>query len=298
MGLKLSSKKRAKRSDLVDQQLQKDLIQENQTIKIIVLGTGDSGKSTLLKQMRIVFQGGLPENDKKLYKDTIRANIIRDMVSLLKAAEDLEISLNESNKSLAKYFYSSVTPDSESLNQELAFQNRSKFQIPDQLIFINNYTWRVVDVGGQRSERRKWIHHFDDVDVFIYIVAISEYDQQLFEDSAINRMHESMSLFNKTANSENFKEKNCILFFNKTDLFQKKLKTSPLSKFFPDFNFENDPQSGHEFFKQKFLSIGRNHNRHIFTHFTCAIDTDSMKLVLEAVNVTIIENHLKKDGFI
>jgi hypothetical protein len=40
----------------------------------------------------------------------------------------------------------------------------------------------VFDVGGQRSERRKWIHLFDNVHTIIYVCAISEYDQVLLED--------------------------------------------------------------------------------------------------------------------
>ena len=38
-------------------------------------------------------------------------------------------------------------------------------------------TYRIVDVGGLRSERRKWIHCFDDVKAVIFITAINEYDQ-------------------------------------------------------------------------------------------------------------------------
>ena len=40
---------------------------------------------------------------------------------------------------------------------------------------------RMVDVGGQRSERRKWIHCFDNVTSVMFLVAISEYDQLLQE---------------------------------------------------------------------------------------------------------------------
>lgn len=39
----------------------------------------------------------------------------------------------------------------------------------------------MVDVGGQRSERRKWIHCFENVTSIIFLVALSEYDQILFE---------------------------------------------------------------------------------------------------------------------
>lgn len=39
----------------------------------------------------------------------------------------------------------------------------------------------MVDVGGQRSERRKWIHCFDNVTSLIFLAAVSEYDQVLYE---------------------------------------------------------------------------------------------------------------------
>lgn len=40
----------------------------------------------------------------------------------------------------------------------------------------------MIDVGGQRSERRKWIRCFDDVGLVIFLVAMSEFDQTLKED--------------------------------------------------------------------------------------------------------------------
>lgn len=42
---------------------------------------------------------------------------------------------------------------------------------------------RMVDVGGQRSERRKWIHCFENVTSIIFLVALSEYDQVLVESA-------------------------------------------------------------------------------------------------------------------
>ena len=41
---------------------------------------------------------------------------------------------------------------------------------------------RMFDVGGQRSERKKWIHCFEGVTAIIFIVAMSEYDLTLAED--------------------------------------------------------------------------------------------------------------------
>ncbi len=45
--------------------------------------------------------------------------------------------------------------------------------------------YRMVDVGGQRSERRKWIHCFENVTSVMFLVAISEYDQVLYESDEV-----------------------------------------------------------------------------------------------------------------
>lgn len=46
----------------------------------------------------------------------------------------------------------------------------------------------MFDVGGQRSERKKWIHCFENVTSIIFCVALSEYDQVLLEESSQVRM--------------------------------------------------------------------------------------------------------------
>ena len=45
--------------------------------------------------------------------------------------------------------------------------------------------YRMVDVGGQRSERRKWIHCFEHVTSVMFLVALSEYDQTLVESDEV-----------------------------------------------------------------------------------------------------------------
>jgi hypothetical protein len=47
---------------------------------------------------------------------------------------------------------------------------------------MGSYTCRMFDVGGQRSERKKWIHCFENVNCLLFLVAISGYDQCLLED--------------------------------------------------------------------------------------------------------------------
>ena len=47
---------------------------------------------------------------------------------------------------------------------------------------LGQLTYKMFDVGGQRSERKKWIHVFDNVQVVLFLAAISGYDQVLVED--------------------------------------------------------------------------------------------------------------------
>ena len=62
-----------------------------------------------------------------------------------------------------------------------------KIQFYPQSHKTHHQNCRVYDVGGQRSERKKWIHCFEDVNAIIFISAISEYDQVLYEDETTVR---------------------------------------------------------------------------------------------------------------
>jgi guanine nucleotide-binding protein subunit alpha len=93
----------------------------------------------------------------------------------------------------------------------------------------------MFDVGGQRSERKKWIHCFEAVTSIIFCVALSEYDQVLLEESRQNRMMESLVLFESVINSRWFLRTSIILFLNKTDVFKSKLPKVPLERYFPDY---------------------------------------------------------------
>ncbi len=66
---------------------------------------------------------------------------------------------------------------------------------------IDGSPFEIYDVGGQRNERKKWIHCFDDVTAVIFVVALSEYDQTLFEDSTTNRLLEAVELFGDICNN-------------------------------------------------------------------------------------------------
>ena len=63
--------------------------------------------------------------------------------------------------------------------------------------------------------------------------------QLLYEDNETNRMHESLNLFASIVNNIYFEGKPFIVFFNKFDLFEEKIKTSSLAKFFPGYQGDN-----------------------------------------------------------
>merc|ERR1711983_303487 len=68
--------------------------------------------------------------------------------------------------------------------------------------YYKNMLFKMYDVGGQRSHRKKWLYCFEDVTAIIFCTAISEYDLTLEEDEETNRMMESMSLFDSICNNK------------------------------------------------------------------------------------------------
>jgi len=167
---------------------------------------------------------------------------------------------------------------------------------------IKSMDFAMFDVGGQRNERRKWIHCFDNVDAVVFVAALSEFDQVLFEDETQNRLDEALDLFAQIVNSKWFKNSSLILFLNKKDLFEKKLK----EKNFADYVNKSDKHESYEgpnemmpcaeFQKKIFLKRNKNQDKSIFSHITTAIDTGNVKFVFNAVVAMILENNLKESG--
>ena len=89
---------------------------------------------------------------------------------------------------------------------------------------IEDRQYEMYDVGGQRNERRKWAHCFEGVTGIIFVASLSDYDQKMFEDETTNRMKDSVYLFRDICANPAFAETPIILFLNKRDLFQKKIR--------------------------------------------------------------------------
>lgn len=67
--------------------------------------------------------------------------------------------------------------------------------ITETLFELGQMNFRMMDVGGQRSERKKWIHCFEGVQCLLFMVALSGYDQCLVEDqNAVRFLSPSLPL--------------------------------------------------------------------------------------------------------
>ncbi|KAI5964350.1 GPA1 [Candida pseudojiufengensis] len=414
-------------NDMIEQSLHLNKQNSKKGVKLLLLGAGESGKSTVLKQLKLLHKGGFSQQERMQYSQIIWCDVLQSMKILIIQARKLKIPLDcdkpnnplipykqcilrsdaltqidttiaggnnflndyilkydEKSKNKRKMNSTGVVEflggdsnknkensyeddddeelDSENLHllnkqqqeqrysrQDVAeaihklwtldsgikkcyersnefqfessadyyFNNVFNFADPTYLssdldilkgrikttgitetnFTINSFQFKVLDAGGQRSERKKWIHCFDDITAVLFVLAINEYDQMLFEDERVNRMHESIILFDQLCNSNWFKNTPFILFLNKIDIFEKKIQKNPIKKYFPDYNGKNnDFNESIKFFETNFLKMNRNLNRPIYIHRTCATDTNSMKFVLSAVADMIIQQNLKKSG--
>jgi hypothetical protein len=159
----------------------------------------------------------------------------------------------------------------------------------------------MVDVGGQRSERRKWLHCFDNMSALIYLVALDEYDMVLEEDRTTNRMEESIKLFQKLTASKWFLKTPVILFLNKSDIFKEKILKKPLTNHFDDYAEMKDKLEGEtefdkscEYIKQQYLSVITD--KVVYPYVTCAIDRGNCTKVFKSVKDTVVTGHMDNTG--
>ncbi|KAI4466707.1 gtp-binding protein alpha subunit [Holotrichia oblita] len=127
------------------------------------------------------------------------------------------------------------------------------------------------------DRRGKWIHCFEDVTAIIFCVAMSEYDQVLHEDETTNRMQESLKLFDSICNNKWFTDTSIILFLNKKDLFEEKIRKSPLTICFPEYA---GPKSTAKLrrIQAQFEAKTNQQPKEIYCHMTCATTQHSIRL--------------------
>jgi len=236
-----------------------------------------------------VFPSDVAEAVKYLWQDDgVRACFVRSR----------EYQLNDS----AGYYFDAIDrisqPDYLPTDQDVLRSRVKTTGITETTFHIGELTYRMLDVGGQRSERKKWIHCFENVTAIVFLVAISEYDQCLVEDESVNRMQEALTLFDSICNSRWFVKTSIILFLNKIDLFRDKLPRSPLGNFFPDYEGGENYDAACDYILNRFVTLNQSDVKQIYTHFTCATDTNQIRFVMAAVNDIIIQGNLRDVGLL
>eukprot|EP00595_Chromulina_sp_UTEXLB2642_P003257 CAMPEP_0196763246 /NCGR_PEP_ID=MMETSP1095-20130614/3683_1 /TAXON_ID=96789 ORGANISM="Chromulina nebulosa, Strain UTEXLB2642" /NCGR_SAMPLE_ID=MMETSP1095 /ASSEMBLY_ACC=CAM_ASM_000446 /LENGTH=356 /DNA_ID=CAMNT_0042116007 /DNA_START=137 /DNA_END=1207 /DNA_ORIENTATION=+ len=309
MGCMLSSSATVKPlKNEVDKQLEEAQELEKYIYKILLLGAGESGKSTVVKQIKMLYKvgGGPSAREIQEYILAIRRNVLEAIQILIEASKTLGVDIqnkdliNDSEKILLLDTNVDLTPElaqrihnlwiDEGIQQ--VFSRRNEYWNMDALPYYLNevlrlgsddyepseedmvmtrvrttgivvtevleppYTYNVVDVGGQRSERRKWIHCFDDVKAIIFLEGLAGYNQVLFEDNSVNRMQESLNLFAEVAKNPIFKNTPIFVFLNKKDLFEEMIPKYPLSICFPEYKGKDgDVQEALKYIEAKYKAI-------------------------------------------
>eukprot|EP00465_Bigelowiella_longifila_P012817 CAMPEP_0185253582 /NCGR_PEP_ID=MMETSP1359-20130426/2272_1 /TAXON_ID=552665 /ORGANISM="Bigelowiella longifila, Strain CCMP242" /LENGTH=244 /DNA_ID=CAMNT_0027835983 /DNA_START=562 /DNA_END=1296 /DNA_ORIENTATION=+ len=165
---------------------------------------------------------------------------------------------------------------------------------------IDNNIFRIVDVGGQRSERKKWIRCFEGVTCVVFVAAISTYDQVLFEDSETNRLHEALNIFEEVSNAEWFTKTSMILFLNKSDLYAEKIKKVPITvcPALRDYDGpDSDANLSLKYMASVFLDCNRT-SKPIYVHVTCATNRENFQRVFVAVKDTVLRENLRRAGLL
>jgi len=280
--------------------------------KCLVLGEGESGKSTVVKHSKLLYQHFKLDRDEAcIIKDALLANVLDCVISVARASRSLNLPFPEEfhdfvhticdetldKSQMGQPMYENICKFIKCPHFKTVMEHRSEFWLLDNAdYYLKNFErfyspdffptdddfliarskttgivetsfevdnpapqhdydkhvkFLVVDVGGQRSERKKWMHIFDNVRAVLYVVNLAGYSMVLYEEESKNRMTEALELFEESANRY-FKDLNVFLILNKRDLFEKSLEKIPLSKCFPDYTGGNDVKESADFVASKF----------------------------------------------
>jgi len=171
------------------------------------------------------------------------------------------------------------------------------------LLFAERVFWEFIDVGGQQPEREKWekVMESNVLHGIIFFVAVDEFDSM---DSSSGTTVTKLALakmiwrdlYKKSATD--LKSTALMLFFNKVDIFAEYVSDSKkfqsFQKRFPSYKGSANVDEALKFLRDEFME-GLDESA-VKTHFTCALDTDAMRVVWTNVRDHIFKTRLQAAG--
>jgi hypothetical protein len=108
-------------------------------------------------------------------------------------------------------------------------------RVTDTILTIHDKRLHVYDMIGIKPERDGWTKYISQCTCIVFFVALDCYDQSMLEDPEMNRMLDTIHLFQSVVDHPGLTDQSMILFLNKRDLYERKVKSVPISKYFPEF---------------------------------------------------------------
>ena len=308
--------------------------------KILILGTSESGKSTLLKALHVSLKK-YSLADRLSFREIIWSNVVQSTRVVLEAMESLELPLEDQRAEyhVQTIFMQPAQCDWEDLDDsswptdvlkailvlwldsgfQHAYKRRRQYQLPDsfryyathaericspdyvptdedmlrsrvkttgitETTFSYNYLdYAVLDVGGVRSERKKWIYGFQNVSTVVFTIDAECYAKLLFEDETVNRMQEQLTLFDSIANSRWFSKSNFLVIFTKMDLVEECLQEVPVENFFPDYS------------RNMLLPPTQSYMRYVEKRFMELIESDATRQRTKVIRTNLVED-VREEG--
>ncbi|XP_012942864.1 guanine nucleotide-binding protein G(i) subunit alpha [Aplysia californica] len=157
------------------------------------------------------------------------------------------------------------------------------------LFHFKGFEFRLCDVDGHSSVKKKWLQNFENVSAILFTASLGTYDIRSKENEEQTEIHDALRVFTTVTGHDGFLRTPIILFLNKKDIFQLKLKKTPLTTAFPDYKGKNEFQEVCQFVQRKFESCVTNPDR-LTVHFTNATDTAAIRSVFDSSLAVILES--------
>uniref|UniRef100_A0A2K5KME2 Guanine nucleotide-binding protein subunit alpha n=1 Tax=Cercocebus atys TaxID=9531 RepID=A0A2K5KME2_CERAT len=271
-------------NDQIERQLRRDKRVASRELKLLLLRTGESGKSTFIKQTRIIHGSGYSNEDKRGFTKLVYQNIFTAMQAMIRAMDTLKIQYKYEHDKAHAQLVREVDVEKVS-----AFENpyvdaiecydRREYQLSDSTKYYLN------DLDPTREDVLR-VRVPTNVTSIMFLVALSEYDRVLVESDNENRMEERKALFRTIITYPWFQNSSVILFLNMKDLLEEEIMYSHLVDYFPEYDGpQRDAQAALEFLLKMFMDLNPDSDKIIYSRFTCTTDTENIRFVFAAYNL-------------